>query len=282
VGRTSCIEQDLKKQQMTIPPPEKQRLCVVKIGGNILDDETRLSYFLQQFASVEGNKILIHGGGKLATHLAKELNVEQQLIEGRRITDAATLRIVIMVYAGWINKKLVSSLHEAGINAFGVSGADGNLIEARKRSSEKIDYGFVGDVIHVNTRLIASLLTENLVLVIAPITHDRKGQLLNTNADTIAKEIAKSMADLYNVTLIYSFEKSGVLLDVANDASVIASLTAADYVKLKAEGRVHSGMIPKLDNAFSALDKGVNKVIIGQAEKLEELIAGKSGTTLQS
>ena len=267
---------------MTIPPPKKQRLYVVKIGGNILDDEIRLNNFLQQFASLNGNKILIHGGGKIATELAKELKVEQQLIEGRRITDAATLRIVTMVYAGWINKKLVATLHEAGNNAFGVTGADGNLIEARKRSSEKIDYGFVGDVINVNTGLLSSLLTENLVLVIAPITHDRKGQLLNTNADTIAQEIAKSMAETYDVSLIYSFEKAGVLLDVANEKSVISELNAEDYVNLKAQNRVHAGMIPKLDNAFMALDSGVNRVIIGQAEKLVELIAGKSGTTLQS
>jgi acetylglutamate kinase len=267
---------------MTIPPPKKQRLYVVKIGGNILDDETRLNHFLQQFASLEGNKILIHGGGKIATELAKELKVEQQLIEGRRITDAATLRIVTMVYAGWINKRLVAALHESGNNAFGVTGADGNLIEARKRISENIDYGYVGDVIGVNTKLISSLLNENLVLVIAPITHDRKGQLLNTNADTIAQEIAKSLADVYNVTLIYSFEKAGVLMDVANDESVISSLNAADYMKMKVQRQVHTGMIPKLDNAFRALDSGVNRVIIGQAEKLEQLIAGKSGTTLQS
>ncbi len=267
---------------MTIPPPKKQRLYVVKVGGNILDDENRLNNFLQQFASLNDNKILVHGGGKIATELATELKVEQQLIEGRRITDAATLRIVTMVYAGWINKKLVTALQESGNNAFGVTGADGNLIEARKRSSEKIDYGFVGDVISVNNKLISSLLTENLVLVIAPITHDRKGQLLNTNADTIAQEIAKSLADMYVVTLIYSFEKAGVLMDVSNDESVISELNATAYITLKAQHRVHAGMIPKLDNAFLALESGVSKVIIGQAEKLSELIAGKSGTTLQS
>lgn len=267
---------------MTTPLPTQQRLCVVKIGGNILDDESRLDNFINQFAALEGNKILIHGGGKIATELAKELQVEQQLIEGRRITDAATLRIVTMVYAGWINKKLVAALQQAGTNAFGITGVDGNLIEAGKRNSANIDYGFVGDVVLVNTKLIESLLSAKLVLVIAPITHDTKGQLLNTNADTIAQEIAKALASAYNVSLIFSFEKAGVLMDVAKEESVIRELNAADFARMKEQRLVHAGMIPKLDNAFRALESGVNKVIIGQAENLTDLISGRSGTTLQS
>lgn len=260
----------------------RQGLYVVKIGGNILDDENRLNIFLQQFAALKGNKILIHGGGKIATELARQLGVEQQLVEGRRITDAATLRIVTMVYAGWINKQLVARLQQSGTNAFGISGSDGNLIEATKRGNATIDYGFVGDVATVNRELITSLLNNNLVLVIAPITHDRKGQLLNTNADTIAQEIATAMASVYTVSLIYSFEKNGVLMDVGNENSVIRKLNAAGFAGMKEKNLVHAGMIPKLDNAFKALENGVARVIIGHAEKLTELISGNSGTTLQS
>ena len=267
---------------MNAPSTTKQGLYVVKIGGNIVDDENRLTIFLQQFAALEGNKILIHGGGKIATELAKQLGVEQQLIDGRRITDAATLRIVTMVYAGWINKQLVARLQQTGTNAFGISGADGNLIAATKRGTGKIDYGFVGDIDSVNGNLITSLLKSNLVLVIAPITHDRKGQLLNTNADTIAQEIATALARDYNVSLIYSFEKSGVLMDVGNEDSVIKKLNAAGFAGMKEKKLVHAGMIPKLDNAFRALENGVARVIIGHAEKLTELISGNSGTTLHS
>jgi acetylglutamate kinase len=176
----------------------------------------------------------------------------------------------------------VASLQQSGTNAVGISGADGNLIEARKRSLGNIDYGFVGDVISINTELIISLLSAKLVLVIAPITHDRKGQLLNTNADTIAQEIAKALAPSFKVSLIYSFEKAGVLMDVSKEESVIRKLDAAGFARMKEQSLVHAGMIPKLENAFRALESGVNRVIIGQAEKLKELISGKSGTTLQS
>lgn len=260
----------------------RQGLYVVKIGGNIIDNEIRLTIFLQQFAALKGKKILIHGGGKIATELAKQLGVEQQLVDGRRITDAATLRIVTMVYAGLINKQLVARLQQAGANAFGLSGTDGNLISAKKRGAMEIDYGFVGDVNAVNGNLIEILLKTNLVPVIAPITHDGNGQLLNTNADTIAQEIATALASLYNVSLIYSFEKAGVLMDAENDNSVIQTLNAHGFAGMKEKNLVHAGMIPKLDNAFRALDNGVARVIIGHAEKLTELISGKSGTTLHT
>ena len=263
-----------------------EKLYVIKIGGNIIDDETKLSSFLQSFALVGGKKILVHGGGKLATKLAKQLGVEQQMIDGRRITDAETLKIVTMVYAGSINKNIVAKLQSYQCNAIGLSGADGNCIVSHKRGSNSplgvggIDYGFVGDVDQVNSGLLKSLLDQNISVVLAPITVDTKGQLLNTNADTIAQETAKALSSLYNVELIYSFEKSGVLLDVNNEASVIATIDLSSYKKLKEEKKIFEGMIPKLDNAFEALQSGVTKVIIGKAEELNQLISGTSGTSI--
>jgi len=263
-----------------------EKLYVIKIGGNIIDDETKLSSFLQSFALVGGKKILVHGGGKLATKLAKQLGVEQQMIDGRRITDAETLKIVTMVYAGSINKNIVAKLQSYQCNAIGLSGADGNCIVSHKRGSNSplgvggIDYGFVGDVDQVNSGLLKSLLDQNISVVLAPITVDTKGQLLNTNADTIAQETAKALSSLYNVELIYSFEKSGVLLDVNNEASVIATIDPSSFKKLKEEKKIFEGMIPKLDNAFAALQSGVKRVIIGKAEELNQLISGSSGTSI--
>jgi len=257
-----------------------EKLIVIKIGGNIIDDAEKLSSFLADFAKVEGKKILIHGGGKLATKLAADLGVAQQMVDGRRITDAETLKIVTMVYAGYINKNVVAQLQANGCNAIGLSGADGNLIQAHKRNHATINYGFVGDVDAVNATLIDSLLQQHLSVVIAPITQDGNGQLLNTNADTIAQEIAKAMGSLYAVELIYSFEKSGVLLNADDDSSVIPSINPATYVDLKAQNIIFAGMIPKLDNAFAALNSGVSKVIIGKAEQLQQLIAGTSGTVI--
>lgn len=255
-------------------------LYVVKIGGNIIDDEKKLNAFLQDFASVKGNKVLIHGGGKLATRLAEQLQIPQQMIDGRRITDAETLKIVTMVYAGYINKSIVAQLQAAGCNAIGVSGADGNVILAHKRNHPTIDYGFAGDVDAINTTLLKSLIDQQIAVVMAPITHDKKGQLLNTNADTIAQELAKALSGLYDVQLIYSFEKSGVLLDANNDNTVIPSINPGYYQQLKSEQRIFAGMIPKLDNAFAALNSGVKKVIIGKAEQLSDLVAGKAGTSI--
>ncbi len=257
-----------------------EKLIVIKIGGNIIDDAEKLSSFLADFAKVEGKKILIHGGGKLATKLAADLGVAQQMVDGRRITDAETLKIVTMVYAGYINKNVVAQLQANGCNAIGLSGADGNLIQAHKRNHPTINYGFVGDVDAVNATLIDSLLQQHLSVVIAPITQDGNGQLLNTNADTIAQEIAKAMGSLYAIELIYSFEKSGVLLNADDDSSVIPSINPATYIDLKAQNVIFAGMIPKLDNAFAALNSGVSKVIIGKAEQLQQLIAGTSGTVI--
>lgn len=255
-------------------------LLVIKIGGNIIDEEKKLSSFLSTFADIPAKKILVHGGGKLATRLADKLGVEQQLVDGRRITDAETLKIVTMVYAGYVNKNIVAQLQSHNCNAMGLCGADGDSILAHQRKHPVIDYGFVGDVDAINTGLLKSLLEQNIAIVFAPITHDQQGQLLNTNADTIAQELAKAMSHEYDVSLIYSFEKSGVLLDAEDDSTVIPQLKPSYYKQLKTKQKIFAGMIPKLDNAFAALNSGVKKVIIGKAEQLNELIGGSSGTTI--
>ena len=257
-----------------------KKLYVIKIGGNIIDNEAKLASFIKDFAAVEGLKVLVHGGGKLATKLAADLGIEQQMIDGRRITDAATLKIVTMVYAGAINKNVVAQLQANGCNAIGLTGADGNAIKAHKRNHPTIDYGFVGDVDEVNTGLLQSLLEQNIAVVLAPITHNSNGLLLNTNADTIAQETAKALSSIYDVELIYSFEKSGVLLNADDDASVIPSINPSTYSELKEKQVIFAGMIPKLDNAFAAINSGVSKVIIGKAEQLQQLIKGEAGTTI--
>ena len=263
---------------------EKEALYVVKIGGNIIDDNNKLALFLKDFAAIKGKKILVHGGGKLATQLAKDLGIEQAMVDGRRITDAATLKIVTMVYAGYINKNIVAKLQANKNNAIGFTGADANLIKAHKRlpsDSKGIDYGFVGDIDSVNTSAILPLLQQDIAIVIAPITHDGNGQLLNTNADTIAQSIAVAMSNNYAVSLLYCFEKNGVLLDANNDSTVIPSINKEEYQSLKEKALIFAGMIPKLDNAFAAINSGVTKVIIGKAEMIELLIVGKAGTTIQ-
>ncbi len=258
----------------------KESLYIIKIGGNIIDDELKLSSFLESFAAIEGKKILVHGGGKLATQLATQLGVEQTILDGRRITDKETLKIVTMVYAGFINKNIVAALQANGCNALGLTGADGNTMLAHKRNHPSIDYGFAGDVDEVDIDLLSGLLDMNVSIVFAPITHNKMGQLLNTNADTIAQELATGLSHRYHVTLIYSFEKSGVLLDANNDETVIKMINPASYARLKGDKKIFAGMIPKLDNDFSALSGGVSKVIVGKAENLNGLINGGSGTTI--
>ncbi len=216
----------------------------------------------------------------MATQLAKDLGIEQEMVEGRRITDAATLKIVTMVYAGLINKNIVAELQSMGKQAMGLTGVDANLIKAHKRKHPSIDYGYVGEVDEVNVEMIDNLLQQNTSLVIAPITHDGKGQLFNTNADTIAQTIATAMSTKYKVHLIYGFEKEGVLLDVNEPSSVIQHINRPRYQELKEEKVIFEGMLPKIDNAFLALDNGVASVIIGKAEKMNELINGASGTTI--
>lgn len=257
------------------------KLYIIKIGGNIIDNEACLQKFLIDFSNIPEKKILVHGGGKLATRMAEQMGIQQQMVDGRRITDEATLRIVTMVYAGYINKNIVAQLQAHNCNAMGLCGADGDAILAHKRRHPVIDYGFVGDVDAINTELINTLLKSNISLVFAPITHDQQGLLLNTNADTIAQELARSLCAYYEVSLIYSFEKSGVLLDAEDDNTVIPVLNAAYYRELKARQKIFAGMLPKLDNAFNAVQSGVNQVIIGRAEELPALLNGSRGTRIQ-
>ena len=259
------------------------QLTVVKIGGNIIDDKGKLSLFLKEFAAVEGYKILVHGGGKIATEIGKQLGIEPNYIDGRRITDAQTLILVTMVYGGLINKNMVAELQAYGCNAIGLTGADGGILPAVKRPVKEIDYGFVGDVNSDNIKgeLISKFLHSGLTPVFAPLTHDGRGNLLNTNADTIAQEIAQAMSHFMPVQLIYCFEKKGVLIDTTDDTSAINRITAKDFDELKEKGIISGGMIPKLENAFTAINKGVEKVIIGHADDLAALISGNSGTCIR-
>ena len=266
------------------------KLHVIKIGGNVIDDEKQLSSFLSDFAGLTGQKILVHGGGKIATEISKQLGIEPKMVEGRRITDAETLKVVQMVYGGLINKNIVAQLQSRNCNALGLTGADANLILATKRAVSPplegvgggaIDYGFVGDIKSVNTQGFASLLNAGLTPIIAPLTHDGKGQILNTNADTMASAIAVAMAKTAEVNLIYCFEKAGVLKNVEDDSSVISTMSAADYEKYKKEGIISKGMIPKLDNAFDAIKQGVKNVVICHAKDLKKIAADHiAGTRL--
>jgi len=257
-----------------------KKITIIKVGGNIIDDDAKLNAFLSSFAKLKGHKILVHGGGKLATKMAADLAIPRQMVDGRRITDADTLRIVTMVYAGLINKQIVAKLNAHQCRSIGICGADANSIRAHKRKHATIDFGLVGDVDSVDTAALLSLLENELTIVMAPITQDENGQLLNTNADTIAQEIAKALAASATVDLVYSFEKKGVLQDVHDENSVIATMVHTLYEKLKAEQAIFAGMIPKLDNAFEAIRAGVNRVIIGDATALDALIEGKSGTVI--
>lgn len=258
----------------------KKVLHILKVGGNIIDDDARLNEFLTRFASLEGAKVLVHGGGKLATRMAADLKIPQQMVDGRRITDAETLRIVTMVYAGLINKSIVAGLQARNCPSIGLCGADADIIRAHKRSHPTTDYGFVGDVDLVDGGRLATLAESGLAVILAPITHDGKGQLLNTNADTIAQEAAKALSGYFDTTLIYCFEKAGVLLDAEDDNTCIPVIDPTTFETLKSEGKIFAGMIPKLTNAFQALQSGVGKVVIGKAEDWDRLMSGASGTTI--
>ncbi len=258
----------------------KKPLTLIKIGGNIIDNPTELKQFLSDFSKIEGYKILVHGGGKSATKMAESIGLVPQMIDGRRITDAAMLDVVVMIYAGQINKNIVAQLQAKNTNAMGFSGADGNLIQSDKRNHPTINYGFVGDVKKVNTQLLETLLSNGIVPVFCAITHDAKGQLLNTNADTIASELAIALSEVFDVTLNYCFEKPGVLYDTEDDSSVIENINQELYSKLKAEKAIHSGMIPKLDNCFNSLSKGVQKIKIGHHRMLQDKTALYTTITL--
>lgn len=248
----------------------------------MIDDETALKQFLKDFAAIKEAKLLIHGGGKLATELANKLGIKQTLIDGRRVTDAETLKIAVMVYAGLINKGIVAGLQAMNCNAMGFCGADGNLIKSKKREHPEIDFGFVGDIVEggVDAKQIQEFLAMGIVPVISPVTHDGNGNLLNTNADTMAAKIASSLTDLFDVSLIYCFERNGVLSDVENEESYMPDLNKQQYLKLKTEGVISKGMLPKLDNAFEALEKGVSRVIVCHAKNIFTIGSQIKGTQL--
>lgn len=241
---------------------------MVKVGGKVVEEPESFENFLDQFTKISSNKILVHGGGRTATKIASRLGIETKMIEGRRITDAKMLEVITMVYGGLINRQIVAALQARGTNAIGLTGADLNLVSAKKRPVKEIDYGFVGDVEDVNSREIRMLINENVVPVIAPLTHDGKGKLLNTNADTIASEIAVELSGYFDVRLIYCFEKKGVLLDAKDDKSIIYDLNNELYDKYKRAEIINAGMIPKLDNGFRAKRNGVKEVLITNASSL--------------
>ena len=243
----------------------KDKLTIVKIGGNVINDKEALTSFLVNFTSIEGLKILVHGGGKKATELAAQIGLAPKILNGRRVTDEANLELVTMVYAGLLSKKIVAQLQQHNCNAIGLSGADANCIKAHKRIVKEIDYGFAGDVDKVNDSVIKLLLENNLTPVFCAITHDKNGQLLNTNADTIASELASGLANHFQVVLTYCFEKNGVLKDVNDNDSVIENIDSKNYEELKKENIIADGMLPKLENCFYALNNGVEKIIIGNS-----------------
>ncbi len=259
--------------------PKKEALKIVKIGGNIIDNDDVLKNFLANFAQLQGPKLLVHGGGKIATKLAEELGIPVKMLAGRRVTDAQTLEIITMVYAGKINKQIVAQLQANQVNAVGFTGADGNSIVSVKRAVHPINYGFVGDVIAVNTQIPLLLLNNHVVPVFCAITHDTNGQLLNTNADTIASELAIGLSQHFYTELYYCFEKPGVLSDVNDDNSVIEQITPESYEKLKENNIIFEGMLPKLDNCFHALNNQVAKVHIGNTKML--FTATNQHTTIQ-
>lgn len=254
----------------------KKKLLVIKVGGKVVENPEILEPFLQAFAQLEGAKILVHGGGSTATRLAERLGIEAPLVGGRRITNADMLDIAVQVYGGLVNKRVVSKLQAYGLHTVGLTGADMNVIEAIKRPVKEIDYGFAGDIVRVNAEQLIYLLNGNIFPVMAPITHDKKGQLLNTNADTIAQSVAVSLSGTFEVSLVYCFEREGVL---DGNEELIPSLNPASYDTYKAEGAIVGGMIPKLDNAFAAIAQGVSRVIICHHGALRELSQSKNPGT---
>ncbi len=253
-------------------------LTLIKVGGKIVENPETLKQLLTDFSSIEGYKVLVHGGGRSATALAEQLGIETQMVNGRRITDRNMLQVVTMVYGGLVNKNIVTGLQALGVNALGLTGADLNYMRSEKRPVKDVDYGFVGDVKEVDGTVLADLIIKGIVPVLAPLTHDKKGNLLNTNADTIAGEAAKALAKHFDVTLVFCFEKKGVLADENDDNSVIGKINPASFEKLVAEGVISGGMIPKLENSFDALKAGVKEVVITRADLIKE---NDSGTRIK-
>jgi acetylglutamate kinase len=254
-----------------------EKLTVIKVGGKIVEEEGSLKSLLADFSAIEGKKVLVHGGGRSATAIAAQLGIESKMVNGRRITDAETLKVVTMVYAGLVNKTIVSRLQALGVNALGLTGADLNYMRSDKRPVKEVDYGFVGDVKEVNSELLADLISKGVVPVLAPLTHDKQGNMLNTNADTIAGEAAKALSKHFDVTLMYCFEKKGVLKDENDDDSVIPEITRPLFDEYVENGIIQGGMIPKLENSFEAISAGVTKVVITKASEIN----GNCGTVIK-
>lgn len=255
-----------------------EKVTIVKVGGAIVEDNEQLAQLLTDFAAIPGKKVLVHGGGRRATKVAAALGIESKMVNGRRITDAQMLEVVTMVYGGLVNKNLVAKLQAKGVNALGLTGADMDVIHSHKRPvKDGVDFGYVGDVERANGKMLQTLIQEGITPVMAPLTHDGNGNILNTNADTIASETAKALAPYYNVTLIYSFEKKGVLSNPDDDNSVIPVITRSDFEKYQADGTIGGGMIPKIENAIAAVDAGVKEVIITLATAID----GKQGTVIK-
>lgn len=255
-----------------------EKVTIVKVGGAIVEDNEQLAQLLTDFAAIPGKKVLVHGGGRRATKVAAALGIESKMVNGRRITDAQMLEVVTMVYGGLVNKNLVAKLQAKGVNALGLTGADMDVIHSHKRPvKDGVDFGYVGDVERANGKMLQTLIQEGITPVMAPLTHDGNGNILNTNADTIASETAKALAPYYDVTLIYSFEKKGVLTNPDDDNSVIPVITRSDFEKYQADGTIGGGMIPKIENALAAVDAGVKEVIITLATAID----GKQGTVIK-
>ena len=261
---------------------DKEKLFIIKIGGNVIDDHDLLDSFLKDFAKIESKKILVHGGGKIATAIGNKLDIKSKYIDGRRITDDETIDLVTMVYGGLVNKKIVAKLQSIQCNAIGITGADANLLPAIKRPIKEIDFGWVGDMNaeKINTENWKLLLENGLTPVAAPLTHDNNGHMLNTNADTIASVLSVSLSKHYEVSLVFCFEKNGVLLDVTDENSVISTLNTEEYASLKKADKLFAGILPKIDNAFDAVTKGVKEVVIGNSSQLHALINGTGGTKI--
>ena len=282
MGSAGGIGRYLKRVIMSQLPKSKERLLVIKIGGNVIDDSSQLDSFLNEFSNIDKKKILVHGGGKIATRIGEKLAIQSKYIDGRRITDDETIDLVTMVYGGLVNKKIVASLQSVGCNAIGITGADGNLLPAKKRPVKEIDFGWVGDIEadKIKTATWNTLLENGLTPVVAPLTHDNEGHILNTNADTIASAIAVNLSSYYAVSLIYCFEKNGVLLDVNDEGSAVKELHEKKYQQLKETKSLFAGILPKIDNAFEAINKGVEQVVIGNSAQLPLLINNESGTKI--
>lgn len=245
-----------------------EKLTLIKVGGQIVEEPETLNALLKDFSALNGKKVLVHGGGRAATRIASQLGIESKMINGRRVTDTDMLNVVTMVYGGLVNKKIVSGLQALGVNALGLTGADMNYMRSDKRPVKEVDYGFVGDVKEVNSDILADLIEKNVVPVLAPLTHDGNGNMLNTNADTIAAEAAKALAKHFDVTLMFCFEKKGVFRNAENEESVIETISKKDFIEYVNDGIIQGGMIPKLENAFDAIDNGVSQVVITRADQI--------------